>query len=130
MLGQPLFAEQPDVLGAGQRRVLAGPQERPVFLLADRVDGLRHLAHDVKAVEHDALVAIRQPGACRVDVRLPHVHRHRLQAIPSRLGERAVVGGQALGLASFGHKFHRRTFEVTDDRVIPMPLAEGLFTAE
>jgi len=44
-LGPPFLAEQPDVLRARRRRVLAGLQEGAMLLLADRVDRFRHLAN-------------------------------------------------------------------------------------
>src|ERR1700676_343149 len=39
-LGSALIAEQPEVLRAGQRRVLALPKKRPMLLLPDCVDRL------------------------------------------------------------------------------------------
>jgi hypothetical protein len=47
-------------------------------------------------------------------------------AIFCHVGELGVIAGQALRLAIFGDKFHRRALEVTDDRVIPMALAKRL----
>jgi TetR/AcrR family transcriptional repressor of nem operon len=45
---------------------------------------------------------------------------------PLGVGELGVIAGQALRLAIFGDKFHRRALQVTDDRVIPMALAKCL----
>jgi hypothetical protein len=50
-IGTAFIAEQPHVLGAGERRVLAVAKKRPMFLLAHRVDGRRHIPHDVEPVE-------------------------------------------------------------------------------
>jgi hypothetical protein len=76
----------------------------------------------VKAIEHDAPVAIGQPGARGLNVGLPHAHRHRFQAAALLVSECAVVGGQALGPALLGDEFHGRVFEVADDRVIAVAL--------
>ncbi len=52
-----------------------------MFLLSHGVDGLRHLPHDVEPIEHDPLAAVGQAVARGNDVRLPHVHGHRLQPL-------------------------------------------------
>jgi hypothetical protein len=87
VVGPAFVAEQPDVLRARQRRVLARAQELAVFLLPHHVDRPGHLSHDVESIEHDPRLAVRQAVAGRPDVRLPHVHRDGLQ-------RRSLVVGQ------------------------------------
>jgi len=123
VLRASFVAEQPSCRSAASRRP---PQELTMLLLADGIDRLRHLAHDVKAVEHDLLVAVRQAVTRRPDIRLPHVHRDRLQRRFLLSGQLLVVRGEAGGFAFFGHKFNRRALQVADDRVLPVALAKGL----
>ena len=68
--GPALLAEQPQVLRASQRRVATIAKKRAVLLLPHRVDGFRHVPHDVESVEHNLGVAVGQALARRADVRL------------------------------------------------------------
>ena len=52
-LWSALVAEQPQVLATGERRELALTQKHAMLLLPHRVDGLRHLPHDVEPIEDD-----------------------------------------------------------------------------
>ena len=98
-----------------------------MLLLAHHVDGFGHLAHDVKPIEHDAAVPVREARARRLDVGLPHVHRHAGQRVPLRGRELIVVGPETLDAPILGHVLDRRSLQVADDRVIAMALAKGLF---
>jgi hypothetical protein len=49
-LGSALVAEQPQVLGPGQRRVVAVLKKGAMLLLPHPVDGCRHVPHDVEAI--------------------------------------------------------------------------------
>lgn len=64
--------------------------------------------------------------ARRLDVRLPHVHRDAGQRVPLRERELVVEGAEALDLPVLGNELDGRLLEIAHDRVIPMPLAEGL----
>ena len=112
--GTALIAEQPHVLGAGERRVLAVAKKRAMFLLAHGVDGLRHVPHDVKSVEHNLGVALRHALAGCPDVRLPHIHRHGVQRGLLDLGQLRIVRRQTRGGPLLDHKFHGRALQVTD----------------
>ena len=124
--GPALLAEQPQVLRASQRRVAAIAKKRAMLLPPHRVDGFRHVPHDVESIEHNLGVAVGQALARRADVRLPHIHRDRVQRDLLGIGELGIVARQALRLAIVGHKFHCRALQVTDDGVKPMALAERL----
>ena len=75
--------------------VLLRPSATPLvigcamLLLPHRVHRLRHLPHDVEAIEHDLGVAVRQPCPGRADVRLPHVHGDGVQRSLLSLGQLA-----------------------------------------
>src|SRR5262245_53253444 len=93
-----------------------------VLLFPNRIDGLGHLPHDVKPIEDDLFGAVRQAVTRRTDVRVPHIHRHRLQRHFLVVGQLRVIRCEALRLALLGHKFHRRASQVADNGVIPVPL--------
>jgi hypothetical protein len=80
-----------------------------MFLLPHGVHGLRHLAHDVNAIEHDLVIALRQALLRRGDVGRPHVHGDGLQAVPLRLGQWRVIGSEALGAAFLGDKLDNQS---------------------
>ena len=96
-----MVAEQPQVLGAGQRRTLAGPQKSAMLLFADRIDGLRHLPHDVEPIEDDLLVAGGQavPGARGARVVVPPTKTASLSRRGARSGarDRTIRRVKALG---------------------------------
>src|SRR5690348_2474282 len=86
-----LLAVEPQVFALGQRAVALTHQPL-VLALSDPVHGLKHMAHDVKAIKHHLLVGLRHAGPARVDVGRPHVQTDRLDLLAALLWEGLEVG--------------------------------------
>ena len=89
------LALQAKVLVACEKRVFLSLDEAPtfaadprVFGLADLVERLAQMAHDVKLVEQDR--RLRRPFARRVAKRLPHVHHRQANAVALLLAQPVV----------------------------------------
>src|SRR5664280_1520566 len=89
------LALQAKVLVACEQRVFLSLDEAPtfpadprVFGLADLVERLAQMAHDVEFVEQDR--RLRRPFACRVAKRLPHVHHRQANAVALFLAQPVV----------------------------------------
>ncbi len=83
----------------------------------------------VEAVEYDAPVAVRQAGARRLDVRLPHVHRDTSQRGPLRRRELVVERPQAVDLAVFGDELDGRLLEIESSRRATCPAPTTSWTS-
>ena len=68
---------QPQIFGPLEGLIALGMQPA-VFRLAHLIDRLCHVFHNIKVIEYDLGLAIRDMSHCRGDERLSHVHGHRL----------------------------------------------------
>ncbi len=118
-------AVQPQVLAALERLV-ARRHQLSVLVLAYRVHRLADVPHDMEAVEDDLLGRLGHLRPRRLDVGLPHVHGHRLDAVELLLRQPRVVAVETLLLAIFGDVLHRALVQVADQRQVAMALGRRL----
>lgn len=116
-----LRAVQPQILAAIERLVPCR-HEVAVLLLADRVHRLADAVHDVETIEDHLRVRLRNLGPRRLDVGLPHVHRHRLDAVELLGHQPCVVAVKTRLGPAFGNVLHRALVQVADQRPVAMAL--------
>ena len=120
-----LLAVEPQILAALER-LITRRHQRSVLLLAYRVHRFTDVPYDVEAVENDLLRRRRHLRSRRLNVGLPHVHRHRLDAVKLLLCQSRVVAVETLLRAVFGDVLHRALLQVADQRQVPVPLGRRL----
>src|SRR5215831_9144013 len=91
-------APQPEILRPGQPRVALAPQQT-VLDPPHLVDGLMQMLDDMKFIEHDFRFTVGDVGLDGLDVRLPHIHGYRFDALELRRGAGGPERVQTLGLA-------------------------------
>src|SRR5436189_1052314 len=117
---------EPRVLGAREPRV-AADLELTVLDAPHAIDALVEVLGAVEAIEHDLAVGVGYLRAGRLHVRLPHVHRDRLELRPLRRGQpQGPEGFQALPLAVVRHEQHPGTREIAHHGHVVVAALEGL----
>ena len=124
-LRQGLLGIEPEIRGSGQRLVARGPQ-RSVLTLADRVNHVAHVRHDVIAIEPDLGLGLRHVGPDRLEVGLPQVQGDGLDARPLLVGQAREVLGQARLLALLPDELDGGAIQVADQGEVVMRLGDRL----
>ncbi len=91
------------------------------------VDGLVEMLDDRELIEDDLAVGVLQMRTRRLDVRLPHVHRDGLDAVPLCGRQRGPEAIQTLLLPVLGQIEHPALFQIRHHRQVPVPLRNGFF---
>lgn len=116
---------QPQVLRANQTIVTLGPK-RLVLASTDLVEGFVHVPDDVEPVEHDLLVGVVDDRAQLLDVRLPHVHRDRLDMSEVVDGVTPETASDALLGAILGEVDHVATVEIAHHGRVALSFCQRL----
>lgn len=120
-----LFPVEPEVSRALEPVVFL-PHEFAVLLLAQSVHRFAHVLHDVEPVMDDLSSRSGHMLERGLEVGLPHVHGHRLDARQLRLGELEVVSLKALGLTLISHVLHVAADKIANQAHVVVPFAECL----
>ena len=80
----------------------------------------------MEAVEDRLLRRLKHARPRGLNVGLPHVHRHRLDAIKLLRCQSRVVPVETVLRAVFGDVLHRALIQVADQRQVRVPLGRGL----
>ena len=100
--------------------------QNSLFRPSHAVHGVMQMLGDVELVEDDLGVGVIERGTRRLDVRLPHVHRDRLNPVPLCGRQRRPEPIKALLLAVLGQIEHVTALQIRDHRQVAVPLGNAL----
>ena len=106
---------EPEKLGARQAAI-AALLEDPLFFASHLIHCLHHMPHYMESIEHDFGIGVGHvlPDGCAI--RLPHVHRNRLDRRTRLEGEASEIRVQAFRGTIIGDVEHRLLVEIDDHR--------------
>ncbi len=100
-------------------------RRRRIFRTPNLVDHLAERLHQMKQVEHN--FRLRTMRLHAVDVRLPHVHRHRFDPGLLHIRHPAEKRVQRFLAAALAHPYHPAAHIVQHHRHVPMAFLDGDF---